>query len=80
MPDSRRRRTSREIVEGERPRSRAMTDSECPCLLSAAMAYLSLEVIWRYFMFGSPVLGGVEEPEVSQIASPSRRGGVALSI
>jgi len=37
-------------------------------------------VIWRYFFIGSPVLGGVEEPEVSQIASPTRGEGVALSI
>ncbi len=57
-----------------------MTGSECPCLLSAAMAYRSLEVIWRYFMSGSPVLGGVEEPEVSRIASPSHPGGVAPNI
>jgi len=38
-------------------------------------------VIWRYFGNGSPLLGGLEEPEVSQVASPSARGsGVALSI
>lgn len=29
---------------------------------------------------GSPVLGGREEPVVFEITSPSRRGGVALSI
>jgi len=43
------------------------------------MAYLSPEVIWRYFMCGSPVLGGVEEPGVSQIASPLHPWGGALS-
>jgi hypothetical protein len=48
--------------------------------LSAAMAYLSPEVIWRYCFIGSPVLGRVEEPEVSQTTSPSGGWGVALSI
>ncbi len=65
---------------GERPICAAIARIESFCFLSAAMAYLSLEVIWRYFMCGSPVLGGMEEPEVSQIASPTRGGGVALSI
>jgi hypothetical protein len=37
-------------------------------------------VSWRYFMFGSPVLGGVEELEVSQFTSLPGGAGVALSI
>jgi hypothetical protein len=58
-----------------------MADRDSPCLRSAWMAYRSPEVIWRYFGNGSPLLGGWEEPEVSQVTSPRRPGeGVALSI
>ena len=72
--------SSREIVEGDRSSSVAIARVESLRFLTAAMAYLSPEVSWRYFMFGSPVLGGMEEPEVSQFASPSGGAGVALSI
>jgi hypothetical protein len=72
--------SSREIVAGDRSSSVAIARVESLRFRSAAMAYLSPEVSWRYFMFGSPVLGGMEELEVSQFTSLCGGAGVALSI
>jgi hypothetical protein len=59
------------MVVCARPNSEAIWRTDRPRRRKALIAYLSPEVIWRYFICGSPVLGGVEEPEASQIASPT---------
>lgn len=57
-------------------RSRAIVRVENPRLRSAAMAYRSSWVIWAYI--GFPLLGGREEPRVSQTVPLLEYGGVAL--
>ena len=66
------------MVEGERDSSREIARSDSPDCLRPEIAYRSCRVIWA--CIGSRLLGGREEPEVSQIASPSNPGGGALSI
>ena len=66
------------LVDGARPSSAAIARIERRSRLISAILYRSSWVIWAYI--GSPLLGGEEEPKVSQIAPPSRGGGVAVSI
>lgn len=51
-----------------------------PLLAQRLETYRSPEPTGPYFMYASPVLGGVVESEVSEIASLPRSRAVALSI
>ena len=72
------RDSSREIVEGERDSSREIARIESPRCFRIEIAYRSCRVIWA--PIGSSLLGGSKESTVSQIAPPSKGGGIAFSI